>query len=181
MPFAGDPVAARGGDGAVLVGRSPGDQAARIAEDRARRLERDVGRDQRRAVADESVPADRAVEAGDLLDRAQVGPGLDLVAADRARQQHAEQPRLVQLAQKRFGDVLRALDLIGRRREGGTQGARACDRIGFGDDRQGSDSAHAQRSAKAWLELGAPGDVLSMAVVRPGDRANTASRLEGVP
>ena len=93
MPFAGDAIAAGRGDELVLVGRSPGDQAARIAVDRARRLERDEGRDQGRAVGHEHVPAQRAVVAGDLLDRRDIDPGLDLLAAQRARQQQAEQPR----------------------------------------------------------------------------------------
>ena len=61
MPFAGDAVAARRGDQLVLVGRTPGDQAARIAVDRARRLERNEGRDQGRAVGRRtcSSPASR--------------------------------------------------------------------------------------------------------------------------
>jgi hypothetical protein len=49
---------------------------------------------------------------GQLSDRVDIGRGLDLVAADRARIEHAEEPRLVQLTEKRLGDAPATLDLV---------------------------------------------------------------------
>src|SRR5260221_8744759 len=120
MPFAAHQVSTRGGYGAMVVGRTPGDEAAWIRVDGARRVERNERRDQGRAVGDEDVPADRAVEARDLLDRAEVEPRLELVAADRTRQQHAVDARVVELAECRLGNLLIALDFVGY---GGNSGA----------------------------------------------------------
>ena len=113
IPLAADAIAARHGGRLRFVRRSPGDDRAWVGEDRAHRLGRQEGRDQCRAVGDEHVPADRAVVPADFLDRAQIDPGLHLVAIDRARQQHAAYARGVQLRQQRLGDALGALDLIG--------------------------------------------------------------------
>src|SRR5258708_34257693 len=99
MPFAAHPVSTRGGNGAMLVGRTPGDEAAWIRVDGARRVERNERRDKGRAVGDEDVQADRAVEARDLLDRTEVKPRLRRAAADRARQQHAVDARARELAE----------------------------------------------------------------------------------
>src|SRR5260221_7816786 len=120
MPFAAHPVSTRGGNGAMLVGRTPGDEAAWIRVDGARRVERNERRDQGRAVGNEDVPADRAVEARDLLDRAEVEPRLELVAADRTRQQHAVDSRVVELAEGRLGNLLMAVRFVG---DGGPNGA----------------------------------------------------------
>ena len=143
-PLTGDAIAARHGDRLRLVRRSPGDDGARIGEDRAHRLGRQERRDQRRAVGDEDVPADRAVVAADLLDRAQIHPWFQLVAIDRARQQHAAQPRGVQLRQQRFGNALRALDRIGGGLDRGTKFARAGDGVGRG----WCDEVHAALAAR---------------------------------
>src|SRR5258705_10442793 len=110
MPFAAHPVSTRGGNGAMLVGRTPGDEAAWIRVDGARRVERNERRDQGRAVGDEDVPADRAVEARDLLDRAEVEPRLELVAAARTRQQHAEEARVGVWAAVRRGNCMSVFD-----------------------------------------------------------------------
>ena len=144
-PLAGDAVAARHGDRLRLVRRSPGDDGARIGEDRAHRLRRQERRDQRRAVGDEDVPADRAVVPADLLDRAQIDPWFQLVAIDRARQQHAAQPRGVQLRQQRLGNALRALDRIGGGLDRGAKFARAGNGVGGGR----CDKVHAALAARA--------------------------------
>jgi hypothetical protein len=59
--------------------------------------------------------------AADFLDRVQIGPGIGLIAADGARQQHAQQAGVVQLCQQRLGDVLGPFYLVRRGRDGGTQ------------------------------------------------------------
>ena len=112
MPLAADPIATRNGRGGILVGRSPGDPAARIVVNRLRGAERNERRDQRRAVGDEQVPADRAVVTADLLDRPQINPWLDLIASRRAGQQHSRQTRLDDFRQQRRGDLLIPLDLV---------------------------------------------------------------------
>ena len=48
----------------------------------------------------------------DLLDRPRVLDGMHLVAAEGARQQHAEQPRLVQRVEHRRGQAPGALDRV---------------------------------------------------------------------
>jgi hypothetical protein len=67
---------------------------------------------------------------GDLLDRRHIDPRLDLLAAQRARQQQAEQPGLVQRADQRFGKILPGLDLVGDSRNCRPERAGAGDRIG---------------------------------------------------
>ena len=69
--------------------------------------------------------------AGDLLDRAQIDPRLDLLAAHRARQQQAEEAGVVQLAEQRLGKVLRALDLVDHGRDRRPQRARPREGIGL--------------------------------------------------
>lgn len=72
--------------------------------------------------------------AADFLDGAQVGPGLDLLAAEAARQQQAEQAGVVQLRQQWFADALGPLDLGCRRFDRRAQVARTHDGVGTGDD-----------------------------------------------
>ncbi len=131
VPFAGDSIAARCCDRLVMVGRAPGDEAARIGIDRARRLEWNERRYQSRAVGDEHVPADRPVEPRNLGNGVEIDPRLDLIAADRTRQQHAEQPRFVQRRQHRLRNLLRALDLVGHAGDRRPQRAGAGDGIGL--------------------------------------------------
>ena len=68
----------------------------------------------------------------DLFDRAQIGGRLDGVAAGRARQQHAEQPCLVQPRQQRFDDALGSFDVVGGGRQLGGECLRTGHRIGAG-------------------------------------------------
>ena len=103
--IAADPVAAGRGDRAVLVGRPPGDRP-RGSPKMCRAASNGMkGAISAELLADEHVPADRAVEAGDLLDCLEIDPGLDLLAADRARQQQAEQAGSCSVDQQRLGDV----------------------------------------------------------------------------
>ena len=114
IPLAGQAIASVHRSRARSVWRSPGHDAARISEDGAidRRLQ--IGGDQGRTVGDECVPRDRGVVPGELFDRRHVERRLRLVAPRRARQQHAEQPRVMEPPQQRLGDAPRALDLVGR-------------------------------------------------------------------
>ena len=144
-PLTGDAVAARDGGRLRLVRRPPGDDGARISEDCTHGLRRQERRDQRRTVGDEDVPADRAVVAADLLDRAQIHPWFQLVAIDRARQQHTAQPRGVQLREQRFGNALRALDHIGGGLDRGPKFARASNGVGGGR----CDKVHTALAARA--------------------------------
>ena len=75
MPVAGDPVAARRGDGAGAGWAGPR-RPGRADRPRSRAPLRAGYRARSApAVGDERVPADRAVGAADLLDRAHIGPG----------------------------------------------------------------------------------------------------------
>jgi hypothetical protein len=134
IPPAGQAIASVNRARARSVGRSPGHDAARIGEDGAidRRLQ--IGGDQGGAVERERVPRDRGVVPGELFDRRQVDRGLGLVAIGRARQQHAEQPEIMQPPQQCFGDASRALDLVGRGRDLRPELAGAGDRIRTGLD-----------------------------------------------
>jgi hypothetical protein len=113
IPAAADPVATWHRDRFRLVRRTPGDRGARIAPDCPRNLRRKIGRDQPGRVGDRNAPAYRAVGPRQFLERQHIGAGLDLVAVDRARQQHAEEARLVQRIQKGHGQSPGPLDLIG--------------------------------------------------------------------
>src|SRR6202035_4810344 len=69
-----------------------------------------------------------------LLDRRRVDGGRVLVATRRARQQHAEQPRVMEPPQQRLGDAPRALDLVGRGANLRRELAGAADRVRTGLD-----------------------------------------------
>ena len=93
VPGAAEPIAARHARRPRSVGRPPGHDGARVGEDRPRHALLQKGCNQRRAVGDEHIPGQRAIVPGNLLDRPKVGPRLRLVAAGRARQEHAQEPR----------------------------------------------------------------------------------------
>jgi hypothetical protein len=132
IPPAGQAIARVDRSRARSVWRSPGHDAARISEDRVidRRLQK--GRDQGGTVGDECDPRDRSVVPGKLFDRRHVDRRLRLVAARRARQQHAQQPRVMEPAQQRLGDAPRALDLVGCGGDLRPELACAGDRVGTG-------------------------------------------------
>ena len=112
IPSAGDPVAARHRDPPAFVGRAPGAGRPRRPEHRARRVETQVGGEQADAVSDRNAPADRAVSPRQFLDRQHILARLDLVAADRARVEHAEQTLVVQPVEHRQGQPPPALDCV---------------------------------------------------------------------
>ena len=114
IPLAGQAIAAVNRLRARSVWRSPGHDAARIGEDGAIDRGLQIGGDQGGTVGDEYVPRDRGVVPGELFDRRHVDRRLRLVATSRARQQHAEQPGVMEPPQQRLGDAPRALDLVGR-------------------------------------------------------------------
>ena len=134
IPLAGQAIASVNRSRARSVWRSPGHDAARIGEDGVigRRLQ--IGGDQGGTVGDEYVPRDRGVVPGELFDRRHVDRRLRLVAARRARQQHAEQPRVMEPPQQRLGDAPRALDLVGRGGDLRPELAGAGDRVRTGLD-----------------------------------------------
>jgi len=70
----------------------------------------------------------------EFLDRRHVDRRLRLVATGRARQQHAEQPRVMEPPQQRLGDAPRALDLVGCGGNLHPELARAGDRVRTGLD-----------------------------------------------
>ncbi len=112
IPAARHPVAARHRDPPAVVRRPPGAGRARVAEHDARRLRFEVGGEEPDAVGDRHAPADRAVGPRQLSDRLDIGCRLDLVAADRARIEHPEEPRLVQRVEHRLGQPPVALDRV---------------------------------------------------------------------
>ena len=114
IPAAGDAIAARHRDRLAVVGRAPGAGRARIAEHLARGVEAEIRREQPDAVGDRHAPADRAVGSGQFPDRQHIVAGLDLVAADRARIEHAKQPGFVQPLEHLLGDPPGALGRVGR-------------------------------------------------------------------
>ena len=143
IPFSGEAIAAFDGPGARGVGRPPGHDRARVAEDRAIDIGIEKRRDQRGAVSGERVPADRGVVPGDFLERRHIYCRLDLVAAGRARQHHAEQPEVMHPLQQGRRDPPRALDLVGRGSNFRPKLAGACDRIGAGLDVHAPPPSHA--------------------------------------
>src|SRR6185437_11450418 len=77
-------------------------------------------------------PSDRGVVPGQFLDRGDIDRGRSLLAAGRTRQQQAQQPGIVQPLQQRSGNALRALDLVGSRRNLRAEFAGAGNRVGTG-------------------------------------------------
>jgi hypothetical protein len=129
IPAAGHPVAARHRDPAAIVGRPPGAGRARIAEHRARGHRLEIGREKANAVGDRHAPADRAVGPRQFADRIDVYRRLDLVAADRARVEHAEEPCLVQFLEHRLGQTPAALDRVRLRGDQSGEIARSGDGV----------------------------------------------------
>ena len=127
-PHAGDPVAALAFDRPHPWARAPGQHGARIvAEDLLRHRQVEIGRRHGAAAGLAEAPGGRGVGAGDGLDHMEEGDGIGLDAVGRARQQQAEQPRLVQLVEQRRRQPALVLDLVRRRRDGGPH------RLGAGD------------------------------------------------
>jgi len=134
IPLAGQAIAGVDRGCSRIVWRSPGHDAARISKEGVIDGRLQIGGDQGGTVGDEYVPGDRGIVPGELFDRRHVGRGLRLVAARRARQQHAKQPRVMEPSQQRLGDALRALDLVGRGGDLRPEFAGAGDRVWTGLD-----------------------------------------------
>ena len=128
-PAAADPVAAGHRFGLAGVRRTPGDDGAGIGEDGAGGFQFQERGDEGGGVGDEGNPGDRAIGAAEFLDGAEIEPGLDLVAADGTRHQHAEDPRLVQVVQQGSGNALGAFQLVGMRLDRRLQPLCAGDRV----------------------------------------------------
>ncbi len=115
-PGAGHPVAALDRDGALLaVGRAPRQHRARIAENVARDVRRQIGGRHRAARALRDAPGGAGVGLGDLLDHLHVVGGLEFHAVAGARHQHAEQPGLVQRGEHLRRDPARGFGFGGVR------------------------------------------------------------------
>ena len=117
-PHAGDPVAALAFDRADPGPGPPGQHGARIvAEDRLRHRQVEIGRRHGAAAGLAQAPGGRGIGLGDGFDDMEEGDGIGLDPVRRARQQQAEQPRLVQLVEQRRRQPARVLDLVRRRRD----------------------------------------------------------------
>jgi hypothetical protein len=130
IPAAGDPVAAWNRDPAAIVRRTPSAGRPHIAEHDARRVEVEIRRKETDAVGDRHAPADRAVGPRQFPDRVNIGRGRDLVAADRARVEHAEEPRGVQFVDQRLWDTPDALGFVRGSGDRRRQLAGPCQRVG---------------------------------------------------
>jgi hypothetical protein len=144
-PLPGHAISARRRLGDAVVGRTPGAGRTRGAENLARDLTVEIGRDERCAVGDRQAPANRAVMARRRLDHARIGDRIDLVTADRQRQQHAEQACVVQPGQQRLRNAPRPLDRVRRFEDGWPQLADAAERI---DQRRAA--YHIVHTAPCW-------------------------------
>ena len=101
--------------------RTPGEDAARPAEDLARRLGIEIGRGHRAACGLVEAPSGRGVGLGDLLDDRNEDGGKQLGAPQRPRQQQAEEPALDECGDDRLGQLAPALDLVRRSGELGCE------------------------------------------------------------
>ena len=109
-PGRGHPVAAL--DDSRLAGpRPPGEDAARSAKDLLCRGRIEIGRGHRAAGALVEAPRRTGIALGDFLDDPDIGRGQKLGAAQRARQQHAEEAALDHRRDDRLGQFALALDL----------------------------------------------------------------------
>ena len=113
IPSAGEAIAAGDSRRARGVGRPPGDERTRIAEDSARNIGFQKRCDQRRAVGDEGIPGDRGIVTGKRLDHLKACAGLGLPTADGTRKKQSQQLRVVQLRQQRLRNAARFFDRVG--------------------------------------------------------------------
>jgi hypothetical protein len=96
-PIARRPIAAFDRDRlGVRPNRPPGHDPARVAEDFSRHRRLDIGRRHGAAAGLHNAPSGTAVGLGEFLDRLHEGDRIDLEAVAAFRQQHAEQPRVVE-------------------------------------------------------------------------------------
>ena len=95
-PHAGNPIAAFAFDGANPGAGPPGQHRARIAEDRLRYRQVEIGCRHRAAAGLAEAPGRGGVGLGDGFDDVEEGDGIGFDPVGRARQQQAEQLRVVQ-------------------------------------------------------------------------------------
>src|SRR5258708_7481702 len=101
---------------------APGQCRARIvAEDRLGHGKLEIGGRHGAAAGLAQAPGGAGVGARDGLDDMEEGNRIGLDSVRRARQQHAEQPRLVELVQKRRRQPALVLDFVRRRLDGRPQ------------------------------------------------------------
>jgi hypothetical protein len=96
----------------------PQAQVARRSANTTRRLQIEIRREEAGAVGDRHAPGDGTVGPRQFADRLDIDRGFDLVAANRTRIKHAEEPGFVQFAEQRFGDAPGPFDLVGARGNG---------------------------------------------------------------
>src|SRR6266480_3018695 len=107
---------------------TPGKHRTRIAaEDRVRYRQVEIGRRHRATAGLAETPGGRTVGARDGLDHMEESDGIGLDPIRRARQQEAEQFRLVQALEQGRRQPPIALDLVGGRRNRGGDGGGARD------------------------------------------------------
>ena len=130
-PVAGDAIAAVADDGPRLgIVRPAGRDRARVAEHGAGDLRFDIGRRHRHARTLADAPGDAGVALRDRLHHLEQGRRLDLLAVAGARDQQAEQPRLVQRVEHVVGNAPLAFDAVAGAVDQRDQLARPADQLG---------------------------------------------------
>jgi len=124
-PPAADPVAAVRRDRARARPRPPDEDRARIvAEDLARHVRAQVGRDHRAPRRLAEAPRRARVGLCDRLDDLHERDGIDLGAAERGGEQEAEQPGVVERRDDRLGEPALPVGLVRGRGDRGRQAPR---------------------------------------------------------
>ena len=128
-PHAGHPVAAFAFDRANPGAGPPRQHRARIAEDRLRHRQVEIGRRHRATAGLAEAPGGGSIGLGDGFDDVEKSDGIGFDPVGRARQQQTKQLRVVQLVEQRGRQPARALDVVGSCRNIRTYG------LGPGDHR----------------------------------------------
>ena len=114
-PHAGHPEAALAFDRANLGAGAPRQHRARIAEDRLRHRQVEIGRRHRAAAGLAEAPGGGSISFGDGFDDMEEGYGIGFDPVGRAGQQQPEQLRVVQLVEQRGRQPARGLDIARKR------------------------------------------------------------------
>lgn len=112
-PDAGHPVAALAFDRTNPGAWPPRQHRARIAKNRLRHRQVEIGRRHRTSAGLAEAPGGGGIRLGDGLDDVEKGEGVGFDPVGRARQQQAKQLRVVQSVEKGGGQPPRGLDLAG--------------------------------------------------------------------
>jgi hypothetical protein len=129
-PDAGHPVAALAFDRANLGAGSPGQHRPRIAEDRLRDRQVEIGRRHRAAAGLAQAPGGRSIGLRDGFDDMEKRHRIGLDPVGRAWQQQTEQLRIMQLVEEGGRQPARRFDLVGSGRDIGADGFGPCDHRG---------------------------------------------------